>query len=88
MYYAFESMMVNEFSSETFHCSEQDVAPRGEGFTNTNFQTCAVSGSSPGDLTVNGQSYLSSEYNFHANHLWRNIGINAAFFVFFAICVA
>ena len=88
MYYAFESMMVNEFSSETFQCSEQDVASRGEGFTDINFQTCAVFGSNPGHLTVDGHSYLASEYNFHANHLWRNIGINAAFFAFFAICVA
>ena len=80
--------MVNEFSSETFSCSEGDIVPRGNVFDDIRFQTCAVSGSSPSQLSVSGQSYLSSEYNFHSDRLWRNIGINAAFFLFFAICVA
>ena len=88
MYYAFESMMVNEFSSEAFSCSETDVVPRGQGFTDSRFQTCAVPGSSPGNLVVSGQPYLSTEYHFQSDHLWRNVGINIAFFVFFAVCVA
>lgn len=88
MYYAYESIMVNEFSSQTFACSEADIVPRGGQYNNPSFQTCAVAGSSPGDLTVKGRSYLSSQYSFHHSHLWRNVGINAAFFLFFSICVA
>ena len=80
--------MLNEFASQTFTCSESDVVPRGEGFNDVKFQACAVTGSTPGQLSVNGQSYLSSEYGFHQDNLWRNIGINAAFFAFFALCVA
>ena len=88
MYYAFESMMLNEFSSRTFSCSESDIVPRGGAFGDQRYQTCAVSGSTPGLLDVDGQSYLFTEYGFHNNHLWRNIGINAGFFLFFAVCVA
>ena len=88
MYYAFESIMVNDLSSQTFSCSESEIVPRGESFNDTRFQTCVASGSSPGRLAVSGQSYLDTEYDFQVNHLWRNVGINAAFFVFFAVCVA
>lgn len=88
MYYAFESMMVNEFSSQTFRCSENEIVPRGGAFGDQSFQTCAVSGSRPGLLDIDGKSYLSTEYDFHQGHLWRNIGINAGFFLFFALCVA
>ncbi|KAI1082600.1 ATP-binding cassette transporter [Whalleya microplaca] len=88
MYYALESVMLNEFVGSEYQCSMQDIVPRGLGYNDTEFQTCAVQSSLPGDLILSGQSYLETVYTFFQSHLWRNIGINTAFFAFFAICIA
>lgn len=49
-------------------------------------QVCAVVGSQPGDRLLSGASYIHAQYEFKPSHLWRNVGINAALFVFFAFC--
>ncbi|KAI1387801.1 ATP-binding cassette transporter [Hypoxylon trugodes] len=87
MYYGFESLMLNEFVSSGYQCSEQDTVPRGASYNDTAFQVCAVQSSTPGDLVLSGQRYLEVVYTFFRSDLWRNVGINAAFFGFFAICV-
>lgn len=87
MYYAFESVMLNELVSSGYQCSIQDTVPRGPDYNDTAVQACAVQSSTPGDLTLSGQRYLETVYTFVRSNLWRDIGINAAFFVFFAICV-
>jgi hypothetical protein len=38
-------------------------------------------------MVLAGQKYLQTVYDFIPANLWRNIGINAAFFGFFAILV-
>ena len=88
MYYAYESIMLNEFTSLSFVCTQANTVPHGAGYDNSGFQTCAVSGSTPGQLSVAGEAYVASEYGFVPDHLWRNVGINAGFFLFFASCVA
>ncbi|KAJ5578814.1 uncharacterized protein N7459_007778 [Penicillium hispanicum] len=87
MYYAFESLMVNEVGSTTYECSPSDLVPRGSAFTDLAYQACAIPGSVPGSRFVEGASYLQKYYDFDNSHLWRNVGINAGFFVFFAILV-
>ncbi|KAI0844484.1 ATP-binding cassette transporter [Daldinia vernicosa] len=87
IYYAFESVMLNEFVSREYQCSEEDTVPRGLDYNDTAFQVCAVQSSIPGNLTLSGRDYLETVYNFFQSNLWRDIGINAAFFVFFTICV-
>ncbi|KAL7622416.1 hypothetical protein AAE478_007921 [Parahypoxylon ruwenzoriense] len=87
MYYAFESVMLNEFVSSGYQCSPQDTVPRGLDYNDTAFQACAVQSSVPGDLVVSGQRYLENVYTFFQSNLWRDVGINAAFFGFFALCV-
>ncbi|KAI8957433.1 ATP-binding cassette transporter [Daldinia sp. FL1419] len=87
MYYSFESVMLNEFVSRGYRCSTQDIVPRGLDYNDSSFQVCAVQSSTPGDLILSGQNYLEVVYAFFKPNLWRNIGINVAFFVFFAICV-
>ncbi|KAI9841060.1 MAG: hypothetical protein M1837_001031 [Sclerophora amabilis] len=87
MYYAFETVMVNEFASIDYLCSEGDLAARGAGYANIANQVCAVVGSTPGESSLPGRSFLREQYGFEKSHLWRNIGINAALFIFFAFCV-
>ncbi|KJZ79725.1 hypothetical protein HIM_01194 [Hirsutella minnesotensis 3608] len=88
MYYAFESVMLNEFAGSEYQCSDQDTVPRGPNYNDSAFQTCALQSSKPGNLLLPGRDYLTAMYDFWPSHLWRNVGINLAFFGFFALCVA
>ncbi|KAJ6186788.1 hypothetical protein N7519_008089 [Penicillium mononematosum] len=63
------------------------LSSRGQTYTDVAYQACAIAGSEPGRTVVEGASYLNAYYDFDNSHLWRNVGINAGFFVFFAILV-
>nr|ABD66573.1 ABC transporter [Penicillium griseofulvum] len=86
LYYAFESVMVNEFRDLSYQCSASDLAPAGPGYTDMANQVCTVVGSQPGNSLLSGASYIRAQYGFETSHLWRNVGINAALFIFFALC--
>lgn len=86
LYYAYESAMVNEFGSLQYDCSESDLVPSGAGYSSIENQVCSVPGAVPGQTLVSGAVYLQDQYGFHESRLWRNVGINAAFFVVFALC--
>ncbi|KAI1812305.1 ABC transporter [Poronia punctata] len=86
LYYAYESAMVNEFGNLWYKCSDGDLAPSGPAYNAIAQQVCAVKGALSGESTVSGAAFVREEYGFYVNHLWRNIGINAGIFVFFAIC--
>ncbi|KAI1421487.1 ATP-binding cassette transporter [Xylaria sp. FL1777] len=88
MYYAFESVMLNEFGSSEYQCSLLDTVPRGTVYTDPAFQTCAIQSSVAGDLVISGRQYLETVYRFFQSNLWRDVGINAAFWAFFSILVA
>ncbi|KAB8201223.1 P-loop containing nucleoside triphosphate hydrolase protein [Aspergillus parasiticus] len=87
MYYIFESVALNEIGTSSYQCSAGDIVPRGSAYNETSYQACAVSGSVAGELSLSGRLYLMAEYGFKQAHLWRNVGINAAFFVFFSVVV-
>ena len=88
MYYAYETMMINQFWDQSYSCASNSIAPHGPQFNDVGYQSCAIPGAEPGSLEVAGQSYLRTQYEFQEKHLWRNVGINAGFFVFFSLCVA
>lgn len=78
--------MTNEFGNLDYRCSTSDLAPTGSGYDNIANQVCAVVGSTPGSAIVSGKLYIQAQYGFEMDHLWRNIGINLAFFGFFVVC--
>ncbi|KAI1397475.1 ABC transporter PeaB1 [Hypoxylon fuscum] len=86
LYYAYESAMVNEFGDLSYTCSETDLAPSGPGYGSITNQVCAVQGAVPGESLVSGAAYVREQFDFQVSHLWRNVGINAAIFAFFALC--
>ncbi|KAI0449071.1 ATP-binding cassette transporter [Xylaria acuta] len=88
MYYAFESVMLNEFGASGYQCSPLDTVPRGPTYTDLALQTCAIQSSVAGDLVLSGRRYLEMVYEFFQSNLWRDVGINAAFWAFFSILVA
>lgn len=78
--------MVNEFGNLLYTCSESDLAPNGPGYGSIENQVCAVKGAVPGQALVSGADFVQEQYGFFVSNLWRNVGINAAFFLFFALC--
>lgn len=82
--YGFEALMVNEFHGySSVPCASSSIVPSGAGYGDAAYQVCAVTGSTAGSLNVNGISYLSASFNYSYSHLWRNLGIIIAFWLFF-----
>ncbi|KAK2764595.1 hypothetical protein FQN54_009290 [Arachnomyces sp. PD_36] len=82
--YAFEAVMINEFSGRDFPCSI--TIPMGPTYTDVGDSIiCAVKGAVAGELTVNGDAFINTSYEYYSSHLWRNFGILIGFFVFFLI---
>ncbi|CAG9941664.1 unnamed protein product [Clonostachys rosea f. rosea IK726] len=86
LYYSWESIIVNEFSNLEYQCSDSDLAPSGPNYVNFTNQVCAVKGAVPGQASVLGSAFVREQYGLDASHLWRNVGINIAIFLFFAVC--
>lgn len=69
--YAFESLMVNEFSGREFPC--MTYIPSGPGYENSTDLThsCSTKGAVPGRMTVNGDAYINTTFEYYQPHLWR-----------------
>lgn len=80
--YAFESLMINEFSDRQFPCS--NFIPQGPGYEEVSPQQkmCAVVGADTAVSTVDGTKYLKSTFRYDPEHLWRNLGILFAMMIF------
>ncbi|KAI0479829.1 AtrD, ABC-transporter [Xylaria cf. heliscus] len=83
--YAYESLMLNEFSDKDFTCS--DMVPSGPAYGNVSDteHICSVVGSLPGENFVRGARYLELQYDFVHSHLWRNLGILIAMTIAFCL---
>lgn len=80
--------MINEFADLSYECSISDLVPSGPGYTDLANQVCAVVGSQPGQQLLSGMAYIEAQYGFQRGNLWRNLGINTAFFVVFGLASA
>ncbi|KAJ5279839.1 hypothetical protein N7478_005211 [Penicillium angulare] len=88
LHYGFESVMINEFASLTYECSTSDLVPSGPDYNDIANQVCAVVGSEPGQRFVSGMSYIRAQYGFEEGNLWRDLGVNVAFFIIFGLAAA
>lgn len=78
--YAFEALLVNEVHGRQFPCSAASIVPAyGQGL---NFE-CAVAGAQPGQINVDGDSWVETMYGYSYSHIWRNLGFLFAFMIFF-----
>lgn len=80
--YAFEGLMANEFYNLDIKCEPPYIVPDGPN-TSPSHQSCAIQGSSPDSLVVQGSDYIKAAYTYSRSHLWRNFGIMIAWFLFF-----
>lgn len=76
--YAFEAILVNELHGRQFPCA--DIVPTN--YIGADF-ICSVRGSVAGQLTVSGDSYVESSFQYSYAHIWRNLGFIFAFMIFF-----
>lgn len=79
--YAFEGLMANEFYDFAIKCEAPYVVPAGPS-AQSGHQSCAIQGSTPNQLTVQGSDYIKAAYSYSRTHLWRNFGIIIAWLIF------
>ncbi|KAL4735804.1 ABC-2 type transporter-domain-containing protein [Aspergillus similis] len=82
--YAFEGIMTNEFYNMDIQCIPPSIVPEGPD-AQSGHQACAVQGSEPDQLVVQGSNYISAAFTYSRSHLWRNFGIIIGFFIFFVV---
>jgi ABC-type multidrug transport system fused ATPase/permease subunit len=82
--YAFEALMANEFYNLKIKCETPYIVPDGPG-TSPSHQSCAIQGSSPNSLIVDGSQYIEAAYTYSRAHLWRNFGIIIGWLIFFIV---
>ncbi|KAL9064842.1 MAG: hypothetical protein Q9161_008626 [Pseudevernia consocians] len=82
--YGFEALMSNEFYNLQIQCVPPYLFPEGPGAT-TQYQSCLRSGSQPGSTTVSGADYIQTAFTYKRDHLWRDFGIIAGFWIFFVV---
>lgn len=75
--YAFEGMLANEFKYP-IQCAPSAIVPFGQ-VRDVTYQTCALTGSTPGSLVVPGEAYLSTTFNYTQSSVGPNIGVIIAF---------
>ncbi|KAI4187797.1 MAG: hypothetical protein L6R41_002564 [Letrouitia leprolyta] len=80
--YGFEALMANEFYNLDIQCVPPNLVPLGP-MASPEFQSCTLQGSKSGQTTVNGADYIKTAFTYDRVHLWRNIGIMIAFWLFF-----
>lgn len=73
--YAFESLMINEFSGREFEC--HDFVPQGPSYQalGSEQRTCAIVGAMPQANMLSGDEYLIQKFRYAPENLWRNLGI-------------
>jgi ABC-type multidrug transport system ATPase subunit len=85
MAYGFEALLGNEFHNTEIPCYGPNLIPNGvEYATLGGGQSCSgVVGARPGESSLTGDEYLAG-MSFSHDHIWRNLGINVAWWVLFA----
>ncbi|CAH0015952.1 unnamed protein product [Clonostachys rhizophaga] len=84
-YYAYESIMINEFDDREFHCST--ILPSGPQYDQLQMQDkiCSSIGAVAGSSVVQGTTYLALKFGYVRSHLWRNLGILLAMLVLLTV---
>lgn len=74
--------MANEFYNLEIKCEPPYIVPNGPEAASSH-QGCAIQGSSPDSLVVQGSDYIEAAFTYSRSHLWRNLGIMIAWLLFF-----
>lgn len=64
-----------EFHNRDFPCSSGSVIPSGPGYDDPSLQSCAATGVQRGEMSINGDDYLRTEFGFSYANVGRDFGI-------------
>ncbi|KAF9114948.1 hypothetical protein BGX27_009378 [Mortierella sp. AM989] len=81
--YAFKALVANEFKGLELECTDRSLIPNGPGYDNLAYQVCAVYGSRPGELYVDGPAYLYGAYRYKTSQMWINVAAVLCFWLLF-----
>lgn len=84
--FGFEALITNELHGRKMDCTE-NLIPSGDKYKNMSleYRVCAALGSRTGQDYVLGDNYLSEQFAFSFDHIWRNFGIVLAYFILFFV---
>ncbi|KAI1422119.1 putative ABC multidrug transporter [Xylaria sp. FL1777] len=82
--YTFSALAGSETGSLTLKCVEPQFIPYGNSYEDI-YRGCSAAGSTAGQSTYSGAEFLKAQYGDFTQHVWRNVGIVIAFWIFFAI---
>ncbi|RMJ07071.1 hypothetical protein CDV36_013327 [Fusarium kuroshium] len=82
IFYGFEILIANEFHGQNFTCSS--IIPAYTPLSGDSW-ICSAVGAVAGEYTVNGDSFIETNYKYYYSHVWRNLGILFAFLIAFMI---
>ncbi|KAK6212499.1 hypothetical protein LQW54_005273 [Pestalotiopsis sp. IQ-011] len=82
--YAFEAAVASDLADRIMGCVEPQYVPYGAAYADSSFRGCTTAGTETGSSRIDGAALLSSEYSIYTSHIWRNVGINIGFWIFFA----
>ncbi|KAK4451243.1 ABC-2 type transporter-domain-containing protein [Podospora aff. communis PSN243] len=82
--YAYEGAVSNELHNRFIDCAPNQLVPQGPGIEFVN-QGCAIAGAVPGGSGVEGDDYLTSQFDYSRANLWRNFGVLVAFSVLYLL---
>ena len=85
--YGYEALMANEFHGLQIRCVPPFIVPQGPN-VQPGHQSCVLQGSRPDQTIVDGSDYIRTAFSYSRSHLWRNVGIIIAFWLFFATLTA
>lgn len=78
-------MMASEFHGLELACSPSSIIPEGLNYSDIAFQSCAIAGSTPGSLTVSGDSYIAASFSYSYDNVWPNFAIMLLFTITFIL---
>lgn len=86
--YCLQALLATEMGNLDIACVAPQYVPFGPSYTDDSFKSCTVAGSLPGADTINGETYVNTQYNASIGTIWRNFGIIVAFWLFWAFMTA
>lgn len=86
--YCLQALLAVEMGNRELACVSPQYVPFGPSYSDEAFRSCTVAGSLPGADSINGESYVESQYEASTGTIWRNFGIIVAFWLFWAFMAA
>jgi ATP-binding cassette subfamily G (WHITE) protein 2 (SNQ2) len=86
--YCLQALIASEMGNRELACITPQFVPFGPSYMDDSFRSCTSPGSAPGADTIDGETYIESQYDASVHTVWRNFGIIVAFWIFWAFLAA